>query len=161
MPWTQGSVTLFGREIPEPRLTAWFGDADYTYSGRTVHAAPWTEALASLRDRAGRAAGAPFNAVLLNLYRSGADSMGMHADDEPELGPNPVIASVSLGVPRRFVLEPKKKGLRRDGRREFELWHGSLLVMSGDCQHRYRHGVPKQPRVEGERINLTFRRIVE
>ena len=95
VPWSQGTMTLFGREIREPRLTAWFGDADYTYSGRTVRAAPWTAILASLRDRVARASGAAFNAVLLNLYRDGRDSMGMHADDEPELGVNPVIASVS------------------------------------------------------------------
>ena len=159
VPWSQGTMTLFGREIREPRLTAWFGDADYTYSGRTVRAAPWTAILASLRDRVARASGAAFNAVLLNLYRDGRDSMGMHADDEPELGVNPVIASVSLGETRRFVLAPKTKSAKRQGGYEFDLGHGSLLVMAGACQHRYRHGVPKQPRSVRERINLTFRQI--
>jgi alkylated DNA repair dioxygenase AlkB len=159
VPWSQGTITMFGRLVLEPRLTAWFGDADYTYSGRTVRAGPWTPDLAELRDRVSRAAGASFNAVLLNLYRDGNDSMGMHSDDEPELGQNPTIASVSLGATRRFVLSPKTKSARQDGTYELELGHGSLLVMSGECQHRYRHGVPKEPRRLGERVNLTFRYI--
>jgi alkylated DNA repair dioxygenase AlkB len=158
--WSQGTITMFGRSLLEPRLTAWFGEADYTYSGRTVHAAPWTPDLADLRDRVSRAAGASFNAVLLNRYRDGNDSMGMHSDDEPELGSNPTIASVSLGASRRFVLSPKTKSARRGGTYELELGHGSLLVMSGECQHRYRHGVPKEPGRQGERINLTFRLIL-
>jgi alkylated DNA repair dioxygenase AlkB len=158
--WTQGAIAMFGREIPEPRLTAWVGDADYTYSGRTMRAAPWPTALAALRARLDRAAGPHFNAVLLNLYRDGNDSMGLHSDAEPELGTDPVIASVSLGAERRFVLVPRKKAAR-DGAVEVMLAHGSLLVMAGTCQHHYRHGLPKQPGAQGERINLTFRRIVE
>lgn len=156
IPWQQGQITMFGRPIAEPRLTAWFGDADYTYSGRTVRARPWPPSVAGLRDRLERAAGARFNAVLLNLYRDGKDSMGMHADDEPELGPNPIIGSLSLGQERRFVLVPKKKGGERPSY-SAELGHGSLLVMAGRCQHAYRHGLPKQPGMTGERINLTFR----
>jgi uncharacterized protein (TIGR00290 family) len=157
--WSRGTITLFGREILEPRLTAWFGDADYTYSGRTVRAAPWPPALAMLRDRVEQAAGAPLNAVLLNLYRDGSDRMGLHSDDEPVLGANPVVASVSLGETRKFVLQPKAKSARRSGSYEIALGHGSLLVMAGSCQHHYRHGVPKQPGCLGERINLTFRRV--
>jgi alkylated DNA repair dioxygenase AlkB len=158
--WTQGAITLFGRDLLEPRLTAWVGDADYTYSGRTMRAAPWTGVLVELRARIERFAGARFNAVLLNLYRGGQDSMGMHSDDEPELGPDPIIASASLGATRRFVLAPKNKRAREAGTYEIALGHGSLLVMSGPTQHRYRHGIPKQPGFEGERINLTFRRIL-
>jgi alkylated DNA repair dioxygenase AlkB len=158
--WTQGVVTLFGRDRLEPRLTAWFGDADYRYSGRTVHASPWPPSIAALRRRVERAAGSRFNAVLLNLYRDGRDSMGMHSDDEPELGTNPVLASVSLGEPRKFVLQPKRKSARSAGSYELELGHGSLLVMAGSCQHHYRHGVPKQPTCCGERINLTFRQVL-
>ena len=158
--WTQGSITMFGREIPEPRLTAWVGDADYTYSGRTMRAAPWPPSLAALRARLDRAAAAHFNAALLNLYRDGNDSMGLHSDAEPELGTDPVIASVSLGAERRFVLVPRKKAAR-EGAIEVVLAHGSLLVMAGTCQHHYRHGLPKQPGAQGERIDLTFRRIVE
>ena len=154
--WKQGAITMFGREVPEPRLTAWFGEADYTYSGRTVRAAPWPASLAALRDRVDAAAGARFNAALLNLYRDGNDSMGLHSDDEPELGINPIIASVSLGAARRFVLVPKRKAAR-DRTLEVALGHGSLLVMAGASQHNYRHGVPKQPGSAGDRINLTFR----
>ena len=158
--WKQGAITMFGREVPEPRLTAWFGEADYTYSGRTVRAAPWPASLAALRDRVDAAAGARFNAALLNLYRDGNDSMGLHSDDEPELGTNPVVASLSLGEVRRLVFEPKKKSARRTGCYEVALGHGALLVMAGGCQHHYRHGVPKEERCRGERINLTFRRVL-
>jgi alkylated DNA repair dioxygenase AlkB len=157
--WKQGSIAMFGREVLEPRLTAWFGDADYTYSGRTLRAAPWPESLAALRHRVDAASGALFNAVLLNLYRDGNDSMGLHSDDEPELGANPILASVSLGAERTFVLVPKKKAVR-DWTFEGRLGHGSLLVMAGACQHNYRHGIPKQPGSKGERINLTFRAVV-
>jgi alkylated DNA repair dioxygenase AlkB len=159
VPWSQGTLHQFGREALEPRLSAWFGDADYTYSGRTLRSAPLPPPLASLRARVERAAGTTLNAVLVNLYRDGRDSMGMHSDDEPELGANPVVASVSLGETRRFVLEPKEKSLRGRGRHELALGHGALLVMAGGCQHHYRHGVPKDAACRGERINLTFRRV--
>jgi alkylated DNA repair dioxygenase AlkB len=168
--WEQGSVQLFGRDVPEPRLTAWFGDADYTYSGRTLRAAHWPPALARLRARVDaevervRKDSDPqhsgFNAVLLNFYRDGKDSMGMHSDDEPELGVDPTVASVSLGQERTFVLAPKKKSARPTDTREISLGHGSLLVMLGSCQHRYRHGIPKEPARSGARINLTFRRVL-
>jgi alkylated DNA repair dioxygenase AlkB len=160
--WEQGFVRFFGKLVPEPRLSAWFGDRDYTYSGRTVKSAPFTPTLASLLRRVEASSGATFNAVLVNRYRDGRDSMGFHSDDEPELGHEPVIASLSFGVARRFVLE-KKGGarVRSSSRFALELGHGDLLVMSGACQELYRHAVPKQPRVEGERVNLTFRRIVE
>jgi alkylated DNA repair dioxygenase AlkB len=107
--------------------------------------------------RVAAAAGGALNAVLLNRYRDGNDSMGLHADDEPELGPNPLIGSVSLGVTRRFVLVPKRRTEQRSGRLDLELGHGDLLVMAGSCQHHYRHGVPKRRAVHGERLNLTFR----
>jgi alkylated DNA repair dioxygenase AlkB len=160
VPWMQGRITLLGRDVREPRLTAWFGDVDYQYSGRLMRATPWTGVLATVRERVENAANARLNAVLLNLYRDGRDSMGMHSDDEPELGEDPIIASVSLGETRTFVLEPKRKSARRTGRREIALSHGSLLVMAGSCQHHYRHGIPKQTTCEGERINLTFRRVL-
>jgi alkylated DNA repair dioxygenase AlkB len=160
--WEQGAVKFFGKLVHEPRLSAWIGDHDYTYSGRTVTRSAWTPLLLDLKERVERAAGAGFNAVLVNRYRSGRDSMGLHADDEPELGENPIVASLSFGASRRFVLEPKR-GARSnpEERWSFELGDGDLLVMAGTCQHFYRHGVPKQPRVTGERINLTFRRVLE
>jgi len=158
--WSQGTIVLFGREVQEPRLTAWYGDVDYTYSGRTMKAAPWPPVLATLRSRVQAAVSVPLNTVLLNLYRDGKDSMGMHSDDEPELGRDPIIASVSLGAPRKFVLEPKRKSARRNGSYALVLSHGSLLVMAGSCQHHYRHGVPKEAKCRGERINLTFRHVL-
>jgi alkylated DNA repair dioxygenase AlkB len=155
LPFRQETIRLFGKPVPQPRLSAWFGDpgATYTYSGLTLAPLPFPERLAALRTRVEEAAGRPFNSVLVNYYRDGNDSMGMHADDEPELGPDPVIASLSLGDARRFVLAPKKKGGPRTA---LDLGGGSLLLMAGSTQHHYRHGVPKQPG-KGPRINLTFR----
>jgi alkylated DNA repair dioxygenase AlkB len=95
----------------------------------------------------------PFNHVLVNRYRDGRDSMGMHADDEPELGPDPTVATVSLGATRRFVLRPRRQGAPHD----CDLGHGGLLVMGGRCQALYRHGIPRQPANTGQRVSLTFR----
>lgn len=156
--WQQGSVRFFGREVPEPRLTAWFGDRAYTYSGRTLPVTSWPDVLRDLRARVEHAAGQPLNTILLNRYRDGRDSMGFHSDDEPELGPEPVVASVSLGATRRFVLKPKSRTAGNSV--ELELEHGSLLVMGGTCQRTFRHAVPKQRHVSGERISLTFRHVL-
>ena len=160
LPWKQEAVTIAGRRIQEPRLTAWIGDpgAAYAYSGLRLSPEPWLPALAALRARVEEAAGARFNSVLANHYRSGDDSMGMHADKEKELGRCPIIASVSLGAPRRFVMQyaGKQKGVRKV---ELALGGGSLLVMRGTTQHFWRHGVPKEPGA-APRINLTFRRIL-
>lgn len=160
-PWKQGEITLFGRKHREPRLTAWYGDAPYTYSGRTVNPAPWTKTLRELKGRVEEASRARFNSVLINRYRDGRDGMGLHADDEAELGRNPLIASLSLGRTRRFVLKlkPHARNLTTSEARplSLELAHGELLVMAGSCQHHYVHGVPKVLSLEGERLNLTFR----
>lgn len=157
-PWRSEQIRIAGRLIPVPRLTAWYGDpgATYVYSGLRNEPRPWTPLLLELRDAVSRAAGSAFDSVLINRYRDGRDSMGWHADDEPELGPDPVIASLSLGAPRRFVLRHAKKKGRSMA---FVLGDGALLVMAGATQHHYRHAVPKE-REAGERINLTFRRIV-
>jgi alkylated DNA repair dioxygenase AlkB len=155
--WQQGYVSMFGKRIAEPRLTAWFSPFEYTYSGRTLSATAWPKFLRELGAEVERASGCSFNSVLANRYRDGNDGVGFHADDEPELGENPVVASVSLGKARRFVLRPKKKS---DGSGiDLELGHGALLVMGGRCQHVYRHAVPKQPAIREERINLTFRQL--
>jgi alkylated DNA repair dioxygenase AlkB len=160
-PWAQQHIVLFGRRVAQPRLSAWMGDPDaaYTYSGLTQLPAPWTPVVAALRARVEATTGQSFNGVLLNLYRDGHDSMGLHADDEPELGPDPVIASVSLGAVRRFLLKPRK---HRPGAVPIRLAlpHGSLLVMAGAVQRSWVHGLPKEPSVHGPRVNLTFRRIV-
>ncbi|MDI1450629.1 alpha-ketoglutarate-dependent dioxygenase AlkB [Polyangium sp. 6x1] len=157
VPFRQETIRLFGKTILQPRLSAWHGDpgASYTYSGLSLAPNPWTPTLSALRARVEAAAGSTFNSVLVNHYRGGDDSMGKHADDEPELGTNPVIASLSLGARRRFVLEPKKGG----DKVTLELGEGNLLVMAGTTQHHYRHGVPKQAG-RGPRMNLTFRRIL-
>ncbi|MET0388423.1 MAG: alpha-ketoglutarate-dependent dioxygenase AlkB [Polyangiales bacterium] len=159
VPWQFRSIRSFGRMLQEPRQTAWIGDpgAVYTYSGRINEPTPWPTSLAELRTRVATQVGADFNAVLCNLYEHGQHSMGLHADAEPELGPNPVIASVSLGATRRFQLRHRKLAHEK---LDVDLPTGSLLVMRGTVQTHYRHGVPKQPRVQEPRINLTFRRIV-
>ncbi len=156
--WRQEEVLVFGRRHAVPRLVAWHGDpgARYTYSGTPHEPLPWTPALERIRHRVQAIAVCEFNAVLLNLYRDGRDGMGWHADDEPELGPEPVIASVSLGAVRRFCLRHRRRrGLRAD----LALPHGSLLLMSGATQRNWVHAVPKTAVPVGERINLTFRRI--
>lgn len=159
-PWSQGYITLYGQRHAEPRLTAWYGDAGkrYSYSGLTLEPLPWTPFLLNLKARVEVAAQTEFNSVLLNLYRSGRDSNGWHQDNEPELGHNPVIASVSLGAVRRFQLRHKfKKELPKV---ELDLPHGSLLVMAGPTQHYWQHQIPKTARPVAERINLTFRVIL-
>lgn len=147
-----------GRGRPFPRLTAWYAGAglEYRYSGVTHVGAGWTPTLLDIKQRIEPVAGATFNSVLLNRYRTGRDSIGMHADDEPELGTNPVIASISLGAVRTFLLRHRKTREKRTLR----LAHGSLLVMAGTCQHHWLHGVPKTDEAVGERINLTWRRIL-
>jgi alkylated DNA repair dioxygenase AlkB len=156
--WRQEEILMFGRRVPVPRRVAWHGDpgASYTYSGTEHQPLPWTLTLERVRARVAGLTGVDFNAVLLNLYRDGRDGMGWHADDEPELGRNPVIASVSLGATRRFCLRHRR---RRDLRVDVPLAHGSLLLMSGATQHHWVHALPKTAAAVGERINLTFRRV--
>ena len=156
--WEQRNIRNFGQEIPQPRLTAWYGDpaARYTYSGLAWEPRPWTPALLALRQRVETATGARFNSVLLNLYRDGRDSMGWHADDEPELGPAPAIASLSLGAPRRFRLRPSRTGPTHPPL-SLDLPSGSLLLMRGPTQQYWQHALPKTARPIGPRLNLTFR----
>lgn len=157
LPWEQRSVRMFGRAIPEPRLVAWLGDADaaYTYSGRLNVPTPWTPTVAALREAVSSRLEHAFNGALANLYRSERDGMGYHADDEPELGPSPLIASLSFGATRRFVVRAR----RGEARHELRLGPGSLLVMGGTMQHEFVHALPKQRTPLGARINLTFRRL--
>jgi len=156
--WRQDHARMFGKPIRLPRLTAWHGDpgAGYLYSGIANEPLPWTPELARLRELVESAAGARFNSVLLNLYRDGNDSVGWHADDEPELGQNPLIASLSLGHTRTFRFR------HNETRRTISvvLDSGSLLVMRGSIQHEWQHCLPKTKRAVGPRINLTFRWIV-
>ena len=151
---------LFGKRIPSPRLVAWAGELPYRYSGQTLEPTPFEGALAELRARVEAATGEPFNHALCNLYRSEQDSMGFHSDAERELGPDPVIASVSLGASRRFVIVPKRRGPGLEPR-TLVLSDGALLVMRGRCQAEFRHGVPRERRAVDPRINVTFRRLLE
>jgi alkylated DNA repair dioxygenase AlkB len=157
--WRQEMIWMYGREVPVPRLTAWVGDPGktYTYSNIALQPAPWTPPLLEIKERVEQVAATTFNSVLLNLYRTGADGVAWHSDDEPELGRAPVIASVSLGATRRFQLRQRSN---RDERRELHLAHGSLLLMRGDTQHVWEHQVPKTAKPVGPRLNLTFRKIV-
>jgi alkylated DNA repair dioxygenase AlkB len=156
--WEQHTVRLFGREVPSPRLSAWYGDPEavYRYSGVTHRPHPWIPELDELRSRVELETGSSFNSVLLNLYRDGSDAMGWHADDEPELGPEPTIASVTLGAARRMRFRHRT---RKEMTASVTLSNGSLLVMAGATQRHWLHAVPRTRTVHAERINLTFRRI--
>lgn len=155
-PWEQPVVHLHGQDYRVPRQVAWYGDpkVSYRYSGLVHRPLPWTPLLAKIRQRVQEEVGQPFNGVLLNLYRDGQDSMGWHSDDEPELGPNPTVASVNLGGTRRFDLRRKGSGRIEHS---LELAHGSLLVMSGPTQHHWQHQVAKTRAACQPRLNLTFR----
>lgn len=158
LPWRVHQVRMFGRAVDAPRLSCWIGDpgAAYRYSGVRHEPHPWPDALRPLRERLSGETGAAFNSVLANLYRDGRDCMGWHSDDEPELGEQPLIASLSLGATRRFLLAHRRD---RSRRLAVELAHGSLLLMRGDTQARWRHALPRTARPVASRINLTFRRI--
>jgi alkylated DNA repair dioxygenase AlkB len=154
--WKQEPVFIMGKEIMQPRLTAWYGDADkaYSYTGITMTPHAWTPELHLIKERIEKVAAHQFTSVLLNYYRDGKDSMGWHRDNEKELGKNPVIGSVSFGVSRHFHLKNK------DLRTKILLTHGSFLLMKGATQHHWYHSIPKEPKVTGGRINLTFRTII-
>lgn len=153
--WQQYEVRLFGRWIRQPRLSAWCSDdsAIYRYSGLTLLPAQWHPALDRLRGRLHEERGLRFNSVLANAYRHGQDSMGWHADDEPELGAEPSIASLSLGSVRRFLVRSSQGGASRG----IDLQHGSLLLMGGKSQHETQHAIPRTRKNVGLRINLTYR----
>lgn len=154
--WKQETIRVPGGPVPLPRLTAWYGDAGttYSYSGITVQPNAWIMPLITLKQRIEAVAGVTFNSVLLNYYRDGSDSVGWHSDDEPELGINPVIASLSLGAARAFQFKHRHDPVLR---RSIELTHGSLLIMAGATQHHWKHQVPKTKQAIAARINLTFR----
>jgi len=151
--FTQQEITIFGQQRLQPRLQAWHGDASYSYSGLTLPPQPWTKSLLLLKDMCEGASSHNFNSVLVNLYRNGDDSMGWHADDEPELGSNPTIASISLGETRSFHL----KHIHSKEKIKIELESGSLLIMTHSTQHFWQHSLPKTRKTKAERINLTYR----
>jgi alkylated DNA repair dioxygenase AlkB len=156
--WEQREIVLFGRRVLQPRLIAWAGSLGYRYSGQTLEPRAPTPATEALMARVVAQTHVPFNHVLVNRYRDGSDSIGLHADDEPELGLDPIVATLSLGATRRFVVKPRR--VRLGAGRSLDVDHGSLLVMGGTCQRHYVHGVPRQSGAAGERISLTFRRLL-
>ena len=157
--WEAREIVLFGRRILQPRLVAWAGDLPYRYSGQTLPPRPFTSTVQNLLTRVRGALGVAFNHVLANHYRTGEDSMGMHADAESELGLDPVVATLSFGAERRLRVVPRK-GVTGD-RHEFTLRAGDLLVMGGTCQRFFLHGIPRAPAgVEtSPRISLTLREV--
>jgi alkylated DNA repair dioxygenase AlkB len=156
--WEQYHIQIFGKRMPQPRLTAWYGEtnAAYSYSGIQLIPKAFTPCLLKIKAIVEEASEQKFNSVLLNLYRNQNDSMGWHSDDEKELGENPVIASLSLGETRVFQVRHKtQKALKG----KLELTHGSLLIMKGNMQSNWQHAIPKSRKECGPRINLTFRKI--
>ncbi len=156
--WDQPTIRMYGKSSLLPREVAWVADPGvaYRYSGVASTPQGWTPHLLDLRTRLEEHTEAVFNSVLVNRYRDGRDSVAWHSDDEPELGPAPTIASISLGAERRFQLRHKE---HRDTV-EVRLAHGSLLVMAGTCQREWVHQVPREAKIKGPRINLTFRHVL-
>ena len=156
--WEKQKIKLYGEVHDVPRLTAWYGDPNksYIYSGIKLNTNPWNAVLLKIREKIEKISKIKFNSVLLNLYRSGSDSVSWHSDDEPELGRNPVIGSLSLGETRQFQMKHK---FNRDLKQKILLQHGSFLLMRGKTQHHWLHQIPKRKNLKGERINLTFRLI--
>jgi len=158
--WRQDKIKIFGKLIDQPRLTAFYGDAnkDYSYSGIVMKPIDWNDDLLFIRKRVEDVAKIKFSSVLLNYYRDGNDSMGWHSDDEKELGKNPVIGSVSFGESRVFQMRHKfQKDLKKV---DITLYNGSFLLMKGATQHFWQHQIPKTKRELESRINLTFRVII-
>lgn len=155
-PWQQDNIKVFGKIYAQPRLTALFGNngKTYSYSNITMQPHAFTPTLEAIKMKIEEVAKITFTTCLLNLYRDGSDSNGWHADDEPELGVNPVIASVSFGAERYFHLKHRK---RNDLKEKILLTDGSLLIMKGATQHHWLHQIPKTKKLIGKRINLTFR----
>jgi len=158
LPWEQGKVNIFGKTYATPRLESLHvvDGKSYSYSGNTLISHPFNAELDELKKKIETASGQSFNCVLANLYRDGKDSNGWHADNERELGINPVIASISLGAARRFDLKHNTTGELK----QVILPHGSLLLMGGTMQHHWKHCIAKTAKIHQPRINLTFRKLV-
>jgi alkylated DNA repair dioxygenase AlkB len=155
--WQQSEINIYGKRVKIPRLNAWYGDENcpYEYSGHYFHPKPWLPCLYDIKCRIEALTGASFNSVLVNYYRDGNDGVAWHSDDEPELGRNPVVASLSLGEQRSFHL--KHRYNKTLAVRKLELSHGSLLLMGGELQHYWSHQLPKTTMACAGRINLTYR----
>ena len=158
IPWETSTIKMYGKELPIPRLQCWIGDpgCEYAYSGKSLQRYDFFEPLIEIRSLIQNQLGIYFNSVLANLYRNGNDSMGFHADDEPELGNNPVIASLSLGEERPLIFQNKDKAETKT----FDQPHGSLMLMKGATQSAWKHGIRKSKKISEPRINFTFRNII-
>lgn len=155
-PWQQDEITVYGKKHLQPRLTALYGNEGkpYSYSNITMQPHHWTITLQKIKSLIENISNTNFTTVLLNYYRNGSDSNGWHADNEKELGKNPVIASLSLGAERSFHL---KHNTDVNQKKNIILEDGSLLLMKGTTQHFWKHQIPKTTKTIGSRINLTFR----
>lgn len=159
--WSQDEVVVYGKKHKIPRLNAWYGDEGKVmkYSGLTLEPKKWTPELMEIKTKIEQMTGFEFNSCLLNYYRDGQDGMGWHQDNEKELGINPVIASVTFGETRPFQLKHiHEKELKKI---DIPLSNGSLLIMADETQHFWKHQIPKTTRKLAERINLTFRKIID
>ncbi len=156
VPWQQDEIKVFGKVYPQPRLTALYGDSNkpYSYSNIVMQPHEFTPDILKLKQKVETICAVKFTSCLLNLYRNGTDSNGWHADNEKELGINPLIASVTLGQERYFHLKHRNN---KNLKHKLLLQHGSLLLMAGPTQHYWLHQVPKTAKPVQERINLTFR----
>jgi len=163
LPWTQPDIRIFGKSVKQPRLVCFLGEpgVSYRYSGQTMAAQLWRGPLKELAVEVSRAAECRFNCVLANLYRDGQDSMGWHADDEPDLGPRPGVASVSLGQERGLMVKSKQHppSGQRWASSKIPLRSGSLLLMKAGFQEAFLHSIPKSAKPLEARLNLTFRRV--
>ncbi len=155
--WKHEPIMIFGKKVMQPRLTAWYGEKNYRYSGTTLMPLPWNRFLLEIKNRVEKKCAHHFNSVLLNYYRDGDDHMGWHRDNEKELGENPFIASISFGAPRPFLVKHKKFP---EHKVSIDLVDGSLLTMGGDMQSYWYHSLPKRRLIKEPRINLTFRSIL-
>jgi len=159
LPWESMAIKMFGKDITIPRLQCWVGDkgCNYKYSGKKLNRQDWTEDLIMIREKIYKELNIDFNSVLVNYYRDGKDSMGWHSDNERELGPNPTIASISLGSERDLVFRNKinKEVL------PIPQTHGCLILIDGKTQKNWQHAIKKTRKVIGPRINLTFRNIID
>jgi alkylated DNA repair dioxygenase AlkB len=158
IPWQQDEITVYGKKHLQPRLTALYGNEGkpYSYSNIVMQPHPWTSLLQKIKSHIESVSETNFTTVLLNYYRNGSDGNGWHADNEKELGTNPIIASLSLGAERTFQLKHNSDSTLK---KSLILEHGSLLLMQGTTQHFWKHQIPKTTKPIGPRINLTFRMI--
>jgi alkylated DNA repair dioxygenase AlkB len=156
-PWSQREIKIFGKEVMQPRLMAWHGDVSYSYCGLMLDARAWSSQVLFIKKKVEAFCGESFNTALLNYYRDGDDSIGWHRDNEKVLGANPCIASVSFGAQRRFDLREYKT---KENKISIDLESGSLVIMRGETQHFWEHGISKTKKVKEGRINITFRKVL-